>query len=212
MPLPRDTNLRQFLLFAFALIVPCFAIWTVLAGPIAMPVVGLANLILQAWFPTVVDGLLIQGSETLLMTQFGELNGKPIPLEQAEYQLGFKLNPAILSYSLPFYATLHFATQKEGYLGSFVTGVLILYPLILLGMVCLALKELMVSLGPLFMEQTDAFVPNGNVIALLYQLNVLIVPTVAPIVLWAWQNRDTRLIRGILNLPPLDEEEPERFI
>lgn len=212
MPLPRDTNLRQFLLFAFALIVPCFAIWTLLAGPIAMPVVGLTNLILQAWFPAVVDVMLFQGSDTLLMTQFGELNGKPIPLDQAEFQLGFKVNPAILSYSLPFYATLHFATQKEGYLGSFVNGVLILYPFILLGMVCLSLKELMINLGALFFEQPDTFVPNGNVIALLYQLNVLIIPTVAPIVVWAWQNRDTRLIRGVLNLPPLEEEEPERFI
>ena len=70
MPLPEDTNLRQFLLFAFALIVPCFAIWTLLSGPIAMPVVGLADMILKAWFPTVVDGLLLQGSDTLLMTQF----------------------------------------------------------------------------------------------------------------------------------------------
>ena len=211
MRLPSDTSLRQFLLFAFVLIVPCFAIWTVLAEPIAMPVVGLANMILQAWFPTVVDGLVFQGSDTVLLTQFGELNGRAIPLEQAEYQLGFLVNPAIVSYSLPFYAALHFATQKEGYLESFVTGILILYPLILVGIVCLSMRELMINLGELFFEQGDTFVPNGNVIALLYQLNVLIIPTVAPILLWAWQNRDTRLVRGILNLPPLDEEEPERF-
>ena len=212
MLLPEDTNLRQFLLFAFALIVPCFAIWTLLSGPIAMPVVGLANIILQAWFPTVVDSLVFQGSDTILMTQFGELNGRPIPLEQAEYQLGFKVNPAVLSYSLPFYATLHFATQKEEYLWSFINGVMVLYPLILLGLVCLSLKELMVNLGGLFFEQPGVFVPNGNLIALLYQLNVLIIPTVGPIVLWAWQNRETRLIRGILNLPQAQEEEPEKFI
>ncbi len=54
--------------------------------------------------------------------------------------------------------------------------------------------------------------PNGNVIALLYQLNVLIIPTVAPALLWAWQNRDGPLIRGILKLHPRQEEEPERFI
>lgn len=212
MPLPRDTNLRQFLLFAFVLIIPCFAIWTLLADLIAMPVVGLANIVLQAWFPTVVDGLLTHGSDTLLMTQFGELNGRPVPPEQAEYQLGFKLNPAILSYSIPFYATLHFATQKKEYLAGFVYGVATLYPFILLGLICLALKELMINLGPLFFEQADTIVPNGNLIALLYQLNVLIVPTVAPIVVWAWQNRETQLIRGVLNLPPLEEQEPERFI
>jgi hypothetical protein len=211
-PLPRDTSFRQFLLFIFALIIPCFAIWTLLAGPVAMPVVGLANIILKAWFPAIVDGLLFQGSDILLMTQFGELNGRAVPPEQAEYQLGFSLNPAILSYSLPFYATLHFATAKEDYFGSFVAGVLALYPLILLGLVSLCLKELMVNLGGLFFDQPGTFVPNGNVIALLYQLNVLIVPTVAPILLWAWQSRDTRLVRGMLNLPAKEEDEPERFI
>ena len=51
MPQPPDNNLRQFLLFAFALIIPCFALWTVAMGYIAMPAVGLADMILRPWFP-----------------------------------------------------------------------------------------------------------------------------------------------------------------
>ena len=206
MPLQRDNNFRQFLLFAFALIVPCFALWTLAAGPIAMPAVGLADMILRAWFPAVVDGLIIQGGDVALMTTFGELNGRPVPPEQSEYQLGFAINPGILSYSLPFYATLHFATHKEDYLQSFVGGVLVLYPLILLGLLSVCLKELMVNLGDLYLGQ-DAFVPNPTFLALFYQLNVLIVPTVAPILLWAWQSRDTALVRGILKLAPAPAAE-----
>ncbi len=204
MPLPPDNNLRQFLLFAFALIIPCFALWTVAMGYIAMPAVGLADMILKAWFPEVVDGLRFQGGTAALMTQFGELNGVPVPPDQSEYQLGFRINPGVLSYSLPFYATLHFATAKDEYLGSFITGIFVLYPLVLVGLLSLCLKELMINLGALFMEQGG--VPNATFIALFYQLNVLIVPTVAPIVLWAWQSRDTALFRGILNLSPAPEE------
>lgn len=207
MPLPRDHNLRQFLLFAFVLIIPCFALWTLLAGPIAMPAVGLANIILQAWFPSVVDVLMFQGWDVLLMTQFGELNGVAVPPENAEYQLGFRINPAILSYSLPFYATLYFATQREDYLGGFFTGVVILYPFILLGLLCLCMKELMVNLGSLFFEQPGVPESTANVIALLYQLSVLIVPTVAPIVVWAWQSRDTALVRGVLKLGSAPEPD-----
>ena len=59
-------------------------------------------------------------------------------------------------------------------------------------------EDLMVNLGALFMEQPDVFIPNGNVIGLLYQLNVLIVPTVAPIAVWAWQSQDTELFTSIL--------------
>ncbi len=199
MPLPENQHLRQFLLFVFALIVPCFALWTVAADALAMPVVGLADMILESWFPNTVDGLLFQGSDVYLMTQYGEVDGRAVPQDQSEFQLAFLINPAILSYSIPFYATLHFATQKDQYLMGFVSGLLLLYPLILMGLVCLCLKQLMVNLGALFMEQPGVFIPHGNVIALLYQLNVLIVPTVAPIAVWAWQSQDTQLFLSVLN-------------
>lgn len=195
--MPRDHALRQFLLFAFALILPCFALWTVAARPMAMPVVGLADMILKAWFPGVVDGLVFHGTDTVLLTRFGELNGVAVPPDQSEYQLAFAINPGILSYSFPFYATLHFATQKKEYLTGFITGVLILYPLFLIGLVSMCMKELLINLGKLFYDQPDVWIPNGNLIALFYQLNVLIVPTIAPISLWIWQNRDTPLLRGI---------------
>jgi hypothetical protein len=206
MPLPRDHNLRQFLLFAFALIVPCFALWTLAAGTIAMPVVGLADMILRAWFPEQVDKLIFHGKDVVLMTQFGELNGRAVSPDQSEYQLAFAINPGILSYSLPFYAALHFATPGKNGLASFCWGVLVLYPLILIGLLALCLKELMLNLGALFMEQQGVLIPNGTFIALFYQLNVLIVPTVAPICLWAWQSRDTHLMRGLLKLLPTPED------
>ncbi|AQA18052.1 hypothetical protein BST95_07155 [Halioglobus japonicus] len=197
-PLPENRHLRQFLLFVFALIIPCFALWTVAADMVAMPVVGLSNIILGNWFPYAVDSIIFQNSDVYLLTQFGEAGGRPVPAEQSEYQFGFQINPAILSYSLPFYATLHFATQKDEYLTSFLAGVLILYPFILFGLVSLCMKDLMVNLGALFMEHPGVFIPNGNVIGLLYQLNVLIVPTVAPIAVWAWQSQNTDLFTSIL--------------
>ena len=50
--------------------------------------------------------------------------------------------------------------------------------------------------------------PNGTLIALFYQLNVLIVPSVAPICLWAWQSRDSELMRGLLQRLPAAGEAP----
>ncbi|TGD71508.1 hypothetical protein E4634_17800 [Mangrovimicrobium sediminis] len=193
----QDNALRQFLLFAFVLLLPCFALWTLAANPLAMPAVGLVDMLLKAWFPTIVDGLIFHGSDTVLLTNFGELNGVAVPPEQSEYQLAFAINPGILSYSFPFYATLHFATQKKHYLGSFITGLCVLFPLFLLGLLSLCLKELMVNLGQIFFRQEGVFVPNGNLIALFYQLNVLIVPTIAPIALWIAQNRETTLLRSV---------------
>ena len=68
------------------------------------------------------------------------------------------------------------------------------------GLLCLCLKELMVNLGGTFFGQPDAFVPNANVIGILYQFNVLIVPTLAPAIIWIWQGRNTPLLKSSLSV------------
>jgi uncharacterized membrane protein YqaE (UPF0057 family) len=191
-------HLRQFLLFVFALLIPCFVLWTVASGQLAAPAIGLVNLLLTHWFPDVVNALYVDGSQALLMTEFGEKDGGLIPLIGAEYRLGFKVNTRIISYSLPFYTALHFATQKNNYMSSYVWGLLVLYPFFVFGLLCLCLKELMVNVGADFFNQPGVFVPDANVIGILYQFNVLIVPTLAPAILWLWQSKDSPLLQTAL--------------
>lgn len=188
-------HVRQFLLFVFTLLIPCFTLWTVASGPLAIPALGFANMVLTHWFPNVVNALYVDGSQALLMTEFGEKAGKLVPLLGAEYRLGFQVNTRILTYSLPFYTALHFATQKKEYLNSYVWGLLILYPLLTFGLLCLCLKELMVSLGTHFFDQPGIYVPDANLIGILYQFSVLIVPTLAPAIVWLWQSKDSPLLR-----------------
>ena len=190
--------MRQFLLYTFALLIPCFVMWHVTSGMLAVPAVGLVHLALTNWFPDVVHALLLNGTDALLMTEFGEKNGALVPLAGAEFRLGFQVNPRILSYSLPFYTALHFATQRQEYLVDYLWGCLILYPLMVFGLLCLCLKELMVNLGAQFFNQPGVFVPNADVIGILYQFSVLIVPTLAPAILWAWQSKDSALLQGAL--------------
>ena len=188
-------HMRQFLLFVFALLVPCFVLWTVASGLLATPAIGLADLILTHWFPDVVHAMYLNGTQAVLLTEFGEQGGQQIPLDEAEYRLGFQMNTRILSYSLPFYTALHFATQKQDYLKGYIWGLLTLYPLFVVGLVCIAMKELMVGLGENFFGQVGVFVPDSNVIGILYQLSVLIVPTLAPSMLWLWQSKDAPLLQ-----------------
>ena len=197
--MPEQLHMRQFLLYVFVLMVPCFIAWTTVGGSLATPAIGLVNQCLINWFPTVVDALYLDGSNALLMTRFGESNGEAVPLAGAEYQLGFRVNPMIVTVSVPFYTVLHFATQRATYLGSYLYGLIILYLLMIFGLLCLCLKELMVNLGGTFFEQPDVFVPNANVIGILYQFNVLIVPTLAPAIIWIWQGRNTPLLRSSLS-------------
>ena len=195
--MPEQHHMRQFLLFVFTLLIPFFALWTIASAPIALPAVGIVSNLLSNWFPDVVNALYFSGPEAILMTEFGESAGQLIPLSQAEYRLGFEINTRILSYSLPFYTALHFATEKKSYLADYLWGVLILYGLFIFGLVCLCLKTLMVSVGAPFFNQAGVFVPNAEVIAITYQFSVLIVPTLAPAVLWISQSKDSKLLQGI---------------
>lgn len=198
--MPSEQHLRQFLLFVFALIVPFFALWTLTAAAVAMPLVGLADLILGAWFPDVIQGLYTQGSDALMMTRYGEENGTVFPVGDDDEALGFLINPGVLTYSLPFYATLHFATQKQEYLADFLVGIMLLLPCLLIGLLSVCIKDLRLNLGDVFANQPDAWVPPDTFIALSYQFCALILPTLAPMLIWAWQNRETALLRPLQTL------------
>jgi hypothetical protein len=189
---------RQFVLFAFALLIPAFVLWTPLSGPLALPAIGLGNLVLTTWLPDIVQVVLAEGPKALVMTQFGELGGQILPASEESGQLGFYVDTRILSYSLPFYTALHFATPRTNYLGVYCWGIPVLYVFIVFGIVCVSLKELMVTLGTGTLEQAQNPVPGADAIAILYQLNTLIIPAVTPILLWGWQSRETAMMQDLL--------------
>ena len=198
MPLPEKNHFRQFTLFVFLLLIPCFALWTLLSAAAVTPVIGLVHLTLSHWFPDIVSVVYQEGANAVLMTRLDDVAGQLVPASEPDAGLGFRINTRILTYSIPFYAALHFATEKEHYLADFFWGLLMLYPFIFSGLVMLCMKDLMVTLGPLFLEQPGVMVPDPNVIGILYQLSVLIIPPVLPVMVWAWQSRHTPLLEKLL--------------
>jgi len=201
-------HLRQFLVLVFALMVPTFALWTAIGQGLTLPAIGFGNMLLGAWMPDVIDALGVQGSKTVLLTHYGELNGQIVPASQATEVIGFNVNAGILSYSIPFYTALYFATTGNNKLGQYVTGLFMLYLLLIFGLVCMCLKNLMVQLGTTFLDHPAAAVPPANVIALMYQLNVLIAPTLGPVVIWAWQSRESPLLQDLIgNLTPPEKAQ-----
>lgn len=209
MPLPEKNHLRQFLLLVFLLLIPCFALWDFLSAILVTPVIGLAHLILSNWFPDTVNVLYQQGADAVLMTRFDQVDGRLVAALDPESGLGFKENTRIITYSIPFFAALHFATEKKDYLADFFWGLLLLYPFILLGLVSLCLKDLMVTLGAAFLEQPSTLVPGPDVIGMTYQFSVLIVPTLIPVLIWAWQSRETPLLQGLLRSPAAQAQHPD---
>jgi hypothetical protein len=68
----------------------------------------------------------------------------------------------------------------------------------------------MVNFGNTFLQQPGVLMPGADTIAIAYQLNVLLVPTLVPIFIWASQNRQSPLLRGVLGsiVAPADNASP----
>ncbi len=204
--MPAD-SFRPFLIYVFALLLPCFGLWFATSSYLALPVIAVVHEILVAWFPQLVHALYADNTNVFLATAFGQKAGMLVPLAEAEYRFGFTINTRILSYSLPFYSALLFATRRDEYLGSWLQGVIVLYLLFAIGLLTICLKNLMTTVPEQFFGQADVIVPNANLIAIGYQINVLLVPTLAPVMLWLWQCRETTLLRELLPRPDREESE-----
>jgi hypothetical protein len=132
----------------------------------------------------------------VLTTHYGEAGGQLVPLADAEFQIGFNQDTRLLSYSIPFYAALHFASSVDNAMERFGRGLLVLWLLMVVGLIFVSLKNLMVALGEVAFA--EGVLPPPAAIALLYQFSVLMVPTVAPLCLWAWGARNSPVVRELV--------------
>lgn len=199
---PKRPLLR--FVFSVAVLLPlCFAAWWYLGAVLTMPAVWLVDVLLTNWLPDAVYGVSLNETQMVVSSALGELNGELLPAAEAGNQLVFQANTRVLSYSLPFYAALHFAIPAQDNWERFLKGVLILWLLLALCMSATALKDLMQGLGSTFLAQPGA--PSGNAIALAYQFSTLIVPPLAPVLLWAYGARELPALKALLNPVPASE-------
>jgi hypothetical protein len=202
-------DIKRYIGLVLALLIPSFVLWMLISPWLAGPAVWLVDVILTAWMPEVVAEVQLQGAEALVLTQFGELEGRIVAINIAEYQLAYPTDVRLLSYSIAFYAALIFAMPQSDNFSRFGWGLWFLYPLIVLSLICVILKDLMLALGPNFFEQNIPLLPNQHVIGILYQLSILIIPPVAPILVWAWQSRESPFLQKLTSLTPAaDADKP----
>jgi len=62
-------------------------------------------------------------------------------------------------------------------------------------MIRICLKNLMAGLGPMFV---DGFSATGSFIGVMSQFSVLMIPTLAPLLIWAWQSRNSSYLRQLM--------------
>ena len=108
----QTPKLYKFVVELFIWLVVWFSVWFFLSPVLAFPAVWLSEVILQFSLPDFVYEFSQNGTQALLVSNFGEIGGEIVSARLAGDHLAFRLNTQILTCSLPFYAALSFATDE----------------------------------------------------------------------------------------------------
>lgn len=193
-PDPATTPARFFGLVLLLMPVT-FVAWYALGSLLAAPAVWLSSIVLGSWFPELIASVTLQDTQMMVMATLGEVDGRFLPADEAGYQLGLPVDTRVLTYSIPFYAALHFATPMPGSWERFARALLVLWLLVIFGLISTTLKNFMLTFGDRLLALPQS--PPADMIALVYQFNTLIVPPLAPIMLWGLAVRKTPVMRSL---------------
>ena len=181
---------RQFVL-TLILMPITFGIWYAAGTLFAAPAVWLTDFLLSSAYPTIVEAAGLQGAEMMVRTQFGEEGGVIMPAADAGNQIALEINTRLVSYSIAFYAALLMASNLKDAMYKFCIGLFWLWLIMAFGLASILGKDLLLMVGAPFLNAPG--VPPADLIALTYQFNVLLMPTLAPVCLWFWQLRGSPL-------------------
>ena len=168
-----------------------FGIWYAAGTLFAAPAVWLCDFFLSNVYSEIVDTAGLQGVEMTVRMQFGEKEGQFLPATQAGNQIALQTNTRLVSYSIAFYAALLLASNLQDGIYKFCVGLFWLWVIMAFGLASIVGKDLLLIVGGPFLN--TAGVPPADFLALTYQFNVLLMPTLAPVCLWFWQLRGSPL-------------------
>ena len=187
---------RQFVL-TVTLMPITFGIWYAAGTLFAAPAVWLCDFLLSSAYPNIVEAAGLQGVEVLVRTQFGEDGGVIMAAADAGNQIALEINTRLVSYSIAFYAALLMASNLKDAIYKFCVGLFWLWLIMTFGLASILGKDLLLMVGAPFLNAPG--VPPADLIALTYQFNVLLMPTLAPVCLWFWQLRGSPLWEALAN-------------
>jgi len=187
----RDVAFRQQVFTTLLLLIVTFGLWFAAEPLISGPAKWLARTLLTLWLPDIINAVMFEPGGLLVVTQFAESNGAFTLAREGQEGLAIRLNTRLVSYSIPFYAALLWGSRVESPFNTFAWGLFLLWVAMGLGLSAMAAKDLMLVIGNPFLS--GPWVPPPAMIAISYQFSVLLMPTLAPVLLWIFQLRGSPL-------------------
>jgi len=202
-----SAGFKQQLLLALVLLPITFALWYASAQLLVAPASLVSDWILRFWLSDLVTSSGLSGTTFVVETSLGSMNGAIVPAKTAGNVITFEIDTNLVSYSLPFYTALLWASRVDRQLDKFLFGLVTIWCLMAIGVTAMIAKEMMFAIPDAFASAAGR--PSPHIVALSYQFNVLLMPTLSPVALWLYQLRGSPLWDELSRR--LDEASNTRF-
>ena len=170
--------LTGFILRTLAWMPLCFAAWYLAAPHHASVAGGLARVLLNFAEPRIIESVARSGAALVFVTT--------IEIRTAAGQSGalvVEANPLIYTYGLALLAALMLAARAPWW--KLLAGAAALLPIQACGIAFDFLSQVSITLGPGVASRAGITGWRVEAIALAYQAGTLLLPTLAPVLLWA---------------------------
>jgi hypothetical protein len=196
MPEARASSLGRFVVRVLLWLPGCFAIWYFASGILTMPLRWLVGGVMRLGFGDLVTAVTQNGAALNFVTSLRP--ERATTQNAASGVLELEVSTLTYTYGLPLLAALILAVPGIDRAKKLAIGYVALLPFHVWSVVGEALKQ-MITIGAGIASQTGFGPLQREAIAYAYQLGTLILPTVAPAVIWLLLQR--RFVQGLLEAP-----------
>lgn len=182
-----DSNsLPRFVLRVVAWLPLTFAVWYLAAPLLVWPVALLAELATRSAFDWVKS---VEQTGPLLTFITSLKPAEAASPAGVKAVLSVESNVLLFSFGLPMLAALILAAREPRRVRMLLIGFVILLPFQTFSVVADFLKNAVILAGPAVASQTHISAWQRELIAFCYQFGTLILPTVAPAIVWVLMHR-----------------------
>jgi len=184
--LADSDSLSRFVLRVIAWLPLTFAVWYLAAPLLVWPVALLAELFTRSTFDWVKSVEQI-GPLITFVTSLKPVEGaNPAGVKAV---VSVESNVLLFSFGLPMLAALILAAREPHRVRMLLIGFVVLLPFQTFSVVADFLKNVAILAPPAVSSQTGINAFQREVIAFCYQFGTLILPTVAPAIVWVLMHR-----------------------
>ncbi|CAG1007999.1 hypothetical protein BURK1_03471 [Burkholderiales bacterium] len=179
---PGRSPLPRFVLVVLLWLPVAFAVWYFVA-PALMWIVGLLCDVVALPFGDLVRKVEQSGSTLQFVTSLkpGKAAGAGV--------VSVSVDGLLYAFGMPMFAALTIAAREPARWRILVIGIVALLPFVAFGVFADFLKNVAITADPLVASQAGFSAAQREVIAFAYQFGTLIMPTVAPAILWVVTHR-----------------------